>query len=58
LQPTALAISVAPIPLERERGGYPRGFHQWPIERRNSWYSGFSFGLLERQRALLELAHE
>jgi hypothetical protein len=43
---------------KRERGGYPRGFHRWPLERRNAWHSGFNFGLLERQRALLELAHE
>ena len=43
---------------KRERGGYPRGFHRWPLGRRNAWYCGFNFGLLERQRALLELAHE
>jgi hypothetical protein len=23
-------------PGDRERGGYPRGFHQWPLERRNA----------------------
>ena len=34
---------------ERERGGYPRGFHSWPLERRNSWYCGFNIGLIERQ---------
>ena len=42
----------------REPGGYPKGFNRWPLERRNAWYCGFNFGLRERQRALLELAHE
>jgi hypothetical protein len=40
---------------KRERGGYPVGFHAWPLERRNAWYCGFNYGLLERQRALMEL---
>jgi hypothetical protein len=40
---------------ERERGGYPKGFHGWPLERRNAWYAGFNFGLLERRRALMEV---
>jgi hypothetical protein len=43
-------------PGRREPGGYPLGFHHWPLERRNSWFAGFNFGLLERQRALMELA--
>jgi hypothetical protein len=42
---------------ERERGGYPHGFHGWPLECRNTWYCGFNFGLIERQRALLEAAN-
>jgi hypothetical protein len=33
---------------ERERGGYPRGFHQWPLERRNAWYSGYGHGRIRR----------
>jgi hypothetical protein len=41
---------------ERERGGYAVGFHRWPLERRNSWYAGFNFGLVERQRAFVEPA--
>jgi hypothetical protein len=24
---------------QREQGGYPKGFHEWPIERRNAWYA-------------------
>lgn len=39
---------------KREPGGYPLGFHQWALERRNAWYCGYNFGLLERQRALNE----
>jgi hypothetical protein len=27
---------------EREKGGYPLGFHQWPPERRNSWFAGYT----------------
>ena len=36
---------------ERERGGYPKGFHRWPLERRNAWYCGFNLGRVERRRA-------
>jgi hypothetical protein len=36
-------------PGEREKGGYPKGFHGWPLERRNAWYCGFNLGLIERQ---------
>jgi hypothetical protein len=32
----------------RERGGYPFGFHQWSLERRNAWYAGANRGLIER----------
>jgi hypothetical protein len=39
-------------PGRREPGGYPYGFHQWTLERRNAWFAGFNFGLLERQRGL------
>jgi hypothetical protein len=41
---------------KRQPGGYPTGFHGWSLDRRNGWYAGFNFGLLERQRALMELA--
>ena len=27
-------------PGTRERGGYPIGFHQWPLDRRNAWFAG------------------
>jgi hypothetical protein len=40
----------------REPGGYPLGFHQWLLERRNAWYCGHNIGLLERLSARLELA--
>jgi hypothetical protein len=33
----------------RERGGYPRGFHQWPLDRRNAWYAGFNLGYHQRE---------
>jgi hypothetical protein len=45
-------------PGEREKGGYPKGFHGWVPQRRNAWFAGFNLGLLERQRALEELADE
>jgi hypothetical protein len=41
---------------ERERGGYPRAFHRWPLNRRNAWFCGYNFGLLEREWALMEFA--
>jgi hypothetical protein len=34
----------------RERGGYPLGFHRWPLERRNAWYAGFNRGFCDRLR--------
>lgn len=36
---------------EREQGGYPKGFHHWPLERRNSWYAGFNIGHCKRMEA-------
>ena len=39
---------------EREKGGYPRGFHLWPFERRNAWFAGFNRGYHDR----LSLAQE
>jgi hypothetical protein len=32
----------------REQGGYPKGFHAWPIGRRNAWYAGFNKGNSDR----------
>lgn len=32
----------------RERGGYPIGFHGWPLDRRNAWHAGFNYGRLRR----------
>ncbi len=36
---------------ERERGGYPRGFHQWPLGQRNAWFAGFNVGYHNREEA-------
>jgi hypothetical protein len=41
-------------PGEREKGGYPLGFHGWPLDRRNAWFAGFNLGRIERQRFLME----
>lgn len=41
---------------ERAKGGYPLGFHGWPLDRRNAWYCGFNFGRIERRRAIAERA--
>jgi hypothetical protein len=35
---------------EREKGGYPLGFHAWPLERRNGWWAGFNVGYSTRKR--------
>jgi len=35
---------------EREKGGYPLGFHRWPLDRRNAWYSGYNRGRCDRIR--------
>lgn len=32
----------------RERGGYPVGFHGWPLDRRNAWFAGFNRGFHDR----------
>ena len=36
----------------RERGGYPKTFHAWGLERRNSWFAGFNQGFSDRRRLL------
>ncbi len=33
---------------EREAGGYPLGFHQWPLARRNAWCAGVNLGRCDR----------
>ena len=33
---------------EREKGGYPLGFHAWPLDRRNGWFAGYVRGFLDR----------
>jgi hypothetical protein len=35
---------------ERDSGSYPTGFHAWPLDRRNSWYSGYNRGYCDRLR--------
>jgi hypothetical protein len=35
---------------EREKGSYPKGFHGWPLERRNAWFAGFNAGRIARTR--------
>ena len=37
---------------EREPGGYPRGFHAWPLDRRNSWFAGFNVGFHDRLKLM------
>lgn len=41
---------------EREAGGYPKGFHRWPLERRNAWFAGFNVGFHDRLRLAREVA--
>jgi hypothetical protein len=39
---------------QREPGGYPRGFHAWPLARRNAWFAGFNRGFHDRLRLVSE----
>jgi hypothetical protein len=34
----------------RQPGGYPKGFHEWPLARRNAWFAGFNNGAIEKQK--------
>jgi hypothetical protein len=34
----------------RDPAGYPQGFGQWQLERRNAWFAGFNVGFHDRQR--------
>jgi hypothetical protein len=45
----ARSALLCEYPGDRERGGYPRGFHQWPLARRNAWYAGFNLGYHQRE---------
>jgi hypothetical protein len=36
------------FPGQRETGGYPLGFHRWPLDRRSAWYAGFNVGFHDR----------
>jgi hypothetical protein len=37
-------------PGPRDAGGYPKGFHCWPLDRRNAWFAGFNVGFHDRLR--------
>jgi hypothetical protein len=42
--------------------GYPKGFHQWPLDQRNAWFAGFNVGTKEcamanPQRTVLSLRY-
>jgi hypothetical protein len=39
-----------------EKGGYPLGFHPWPLDRRNAWCAGFNKGYHDRLRLVGEAA--
>jgi hypothetical protein len=41
---------------DRETGGYPRGFHRRPLERRDAWFGGFNVGFHDRLRLAQEMA--
>jgi hypothetical protein len=34
----------------RDPGGYPPGFNNWQLERRNAWFAGFNVGFHDRSR--------
>ena len=38
------------FPPDHEPGGYPRGFHGWPLEKRNAYFAGFNIGFSHRRR--------
>ena len=41
---------------DREKGGYPLGFHGWPLDRRNAWFAGFNVGFHDRLQLAREVA--
>jgi hypothetical protein len=34
-----------------DQGGYPFGFHNWTLDRRNAWWAGFNQGNCRRPAA-------
>ena len=40
---------------QRDKGGYPLGFHCWSLERRNAWWAGCNRGLVELIRIEKEI---
>ena len=32
----------------RRAGGYPKGFHGLPLDRRNAWFAGYNYGRMKR----------
>jgi hypothetical protein len=42
---------------QRERGGFPSGFHRWKLDQRNAWFAGFNLGFHDRLRHEAERAH-
>lgn len=36
------------FPGEREAGGYPKGFHTWPLAQRDAWFCGYNKGRCDR----------
>ena len=36
-------------PGPREPGGYPKGFHQLPLDARNAWFAGWNKGRCDRE---------
>jgi len=37
-----------PTDTPREDGGYPKGFNQWNLERKNAWFCGWQVGIKEK----------
>jgi hypothetical protein len=38
------------FPPDHERGGYFKGFHGSPLEKRNAYFAGFNLGFGDRRR--------
>jgi hypothetical protein len=32
-----------------DAAGYPIGFREWPLDRRNAWWAGFNLGHVEKE---------
>ena len=41
---------------DHDKGAYLRGFHDWPLDRRNAWFAGFNVGFHDRLRFVREEA--